>query len=125
VRHLSRGRAIEIGSIWFSPLLQRIRAATEPNFLLMQYAMDDDQRLVWRCSAANQASMKAALRYGLAPEGIWRGAAFAKGWRNDLAWHSSLADEWPQRRAAIETWLADGNFDASGRARSRPSSIGC
>jgi RimJ/RimL family protein N-acetyltransferase len=31
--------AIEIGSIWFSPLLQRTRAATEANFLPMQYAM--------------------------------------------------------------------------------------
>jgi RimJ/RimL family protein N-acetyltransferase len=115
------GGAIEIGSIWFSPLLQRTRAATEANFLLMQYAMDElnDQRLVWRCSVANQASMKAALRYGFAPEGIWRAAAFAKGWRQDLAWHSIVADEWPQRRAAIEAWLADGNFDASGRARSR------
>ena len=35
-----RDGAIEIGSIWFSPLLQRTRAATEAIFLLMQYAMD-------------------------------------------------------------------------------------
>src|SRR4051794_10490596 len=42
--------AIEIGSIWFSPALQRTRAATEAVFLLMQYAMDslNYQRLVWR-----------------------------------------------------------------------------
>ena len=42
--------AIEIGSIWFSPALQRTRAATEAIFLLMQYAMDElnYQRLVWR-----------------------------------------------------------------------------
>ena len=113
--------AIEIGSIWFSPALQRTRAATEAIFLLMQYAMDqlNYQRLVWRCSTANQASMKAAARYGFAPEGIWRGAAFAKGWRQDLAWHSIVADEWPERRAAIEAWLADENFDAQGRARRR------
>jgi RimJ/RimL family protein N-acetyltransferase len=65
--------AIEVGSIWFSPPLQRTRAATEAIFLLMQYAMDElnYQRLVWRCSLANQASMKAAARYGFAPEGIW------------------------------------------------------
>jgi RimJ/RimL family protein N-acetyltransferase len=113
--------AIEIGSIWFSPALQRTRAATEANFLLMQYAMDElyYQRLVWRCSVLNQASMKAAARYGFAPEGIWRGAAFAKGQRQDLAWYSILAHEWPERRAAIEAWLADDNFDERGRARSR------
>ena len=117
--------AIEIGSIWFSPALQRTRAATEAIFLLMQYAMDglNYQRLVWRCNVANQASMKAAARYGFAPEGIWRSSAFAKGQRRDQAWHSILADEWPARSAAIRAWLADENFDAHGRARSRLISI--
>jgi RimJ/RimL family protein N-acetyltransferase len=113
--------AIEVGSIWFSPLLQRTRAATEAIFLLMQYAMDqlNYQRLVWRCSTLNQASMKAAARYGFAPEGIWRSTAFSKNRRQDLAWYSIIADEWPERRAAIEAWLADENFDEHGRARSR------
>jgi RimJ/RimL family protein N-acetyltransferase len=113
--------AIEVGSIWFSPLLQRTRAATEAIFLLMQYAMDqlNYQRLVWRCSTLNQASMKAAARYGFAPEGVWRSAAFSKGRRQDLVWYSVLAGEWPARRAAIEAWLADENFDEHGRARSR------
>jgi hypothetical protein len=58
-------------------------------------------------------------RYGFKPEGIWRGSAFAKGRRWDQAWFSILADEWPARSAAIRTWLADENFDAQGRARSR------
>ncbi len=113
--------AIEIGSIWFSPTLQRTRAATEAIFLLMQHAMDElkYQRLVWRCATANQASMKAAARYGFVPEGIWRGSAFAKGRRLDQAWHSILAAEWPARRAALQAWLADENFDERGTARSR------
>jgi hypothetical protein len=87
----------------------------------MQYAMDglEYQRLVWRCSVANQASMNAAARYGFAPEGVWRGSAFNKGRRWDQAWHSILAAEWPARREAIRAWLADGNFDERGRARSR------
>ena len=95
--------AIEIGSIWFSPGLQRTRAATEAIFLLMQYAMDElqYQRLVWRCNAANQASLNAAARYGFTPEGTWRGSAFSKGRRCDVAWHSIIAAEWPARRAAI------------------------
>jgi RimJ/RimL family protein N-acetyltransferase len=113
--------AIEIGSIWFSPALQRTRAATEAIFLLMQYAMDElqYQRLVWRCDFANQGSMNAAARYGFVPEGIWRGSAFAKGRRLDQAWHSILAAEWPARRAALQAWLADENFDEHGIARSR------
>jgi RimJ/RimL family protein N-acetyltransferase len=113
--------AIEICSIWFSPALQRTRAATEAIFLLMQYAMDELKyhRLVWRCVPANQASMNAAARYGFTPEGIWRESAFAKGRRWDAAWHSILATEWPARRAAIRSWLADENFDEQGRARTR------
>jgi RimJ/RimL family protein N-acetyltransferase len=113
--------AIEIGSIWFSPALQRTRAATEAIFLLMQYAMDEleYERLVWRCVNINQASMNAAARYGFTPEGTWRGSAFIKERRWDEAWHSMLAAEWPARRAAIRAWLADENFDEHGRARTR------
>jgi RimJ/RimL family protein N-acetyltransferase len=113
--------AIEIGSIWFSPVLQRTRAATEAIFLLMQYAMDELKyhRLVWRCVLANQASMNAAARYGFTREGTWRGSALIKERRRDEAWHSILATEWPARRAAIRSWLADENFDEHGRARTR------
>jgi RimJ/RimL family protein N-acetyltransferase len=113
--------AIEIGSIWFSPALQRTRAATEAVFLLMQYAMDELHyaRLVWRCVDANQASMNAAARYGFTPEGVWRGSAFIKHRRRDEAWHAILAAEWPARRAAIRAWLADENFDQHGHARTR------
>ena len=113
--------AIEIGAIWFSPRLQRTRAATEAIFLLMQYAMDElqYQRLAWRCNAANQASLNAAARYGFTPEGTWRGSALSKGRRCDVAWHSIIAAEWPARRAAIQAWLADENFDEHGRARER------
>ncbi|MBR1154329.1 GNAT family N-acetyltransferase [Bradyrhizobium sp. JYMT SZCCT0428] len=113
--------AIEIGAIWFSPRLQRTRAATEAIFLLMQYAMEElqYQRLVWRCNAANQASLNAAARYGFTPEGTWRGSALSKGRRCDVAWHSIIAAEWPSRRAAIAAWLADENFDEHGRARTR------
>ncbi|MBO9357582.1 GNAT family N-acetyltransferase [Bordetella petrii] len=113
--------AIEIGSIWFSPALQRSRAATEAIFLLLRYAFDQlgYQRMVWRCLADNQASAGAALRYGFQPEGIWRSAVNTKGRRGDVAWHSMLADEWPSRRAALQAWLDPGNFDADGRPRSR------
>ena len=110
--------AIEIGSIWFAPSLQRTRAATEAIFLLMRYAMDGlgYQRLVWRCLEANQASMRAAARYGFIPEGRWRGSVFLKGRRWDQVWHSIVAEEWPARCAAIGAWIADENFDDQGRA---------
>jgi RimJ/RimL family protein N-acetyltransferase len=66
--------AIEIGSIWYSPALQRTRASTEAIFLLMRYVFDNlgYNRLVWRCSTANFASLRSARRYGFKLEGIWR-----------------------------------------------------
>jgi RimJ/RimL family protein N-acetyltransferase len=110
--------AIEIGSIWFSPRLQRTRAATEAIFLLMRHAFDDlgYRRLVWRCQAENAPSRRAASRYGFTFEGIWRAAAVVKGWQRDVAWHSMLADEWPDHRQALLAWLDDANFDSDGRA---------
>lgn len=110
--------AIEIGSIWFSPVLQRTRAATEAISLLMKHAFDDlgYMRLVWRCQVLNMASRRAAARYGFVPEGVWRSAAIIKGWQRDVAWHSMLADEWPAHRMALQAWLNNSNFDAEGIA---------
>ncbi len=116
-----RDQAIEIGQIWFSPALQRTRAATEAVYLLMDHAFSvlGYRRLVWRCSADNIASLRAAERFGFRPEGHWRGGAFIKGQVRDVAWHAILNEEWPSRRSAFEAWLDPGNFDAAGRALSR------
>ncbi|WP_436040367.1 GNAT family N-acetyltransferase [Rhizobium sp. LjRoot98] len=110
--------AIEVGSVWFSPSLQRTRAATEAVFLLIRHALDElgYKRMVWRCQALNAPSRRAAERYGFKPEGVWRAAAIVKGWQRDVAWYSMLSDEWPSHRAAISAWLDDGNFRADGSA---------
>ncbi len=114
-------RSIEIGQIWFSPALQRTRAASEAVYLMMDHAFADlgYHRLVWRCSAANAASMRAAERFGFRREGVWRAAAVIKGQVQDVAWWSILSEEWPGRRRAFEAWLDPANFDAAGRALSR------
>ncbi len=110
--------AIEIGSIWFSPRLQRTRAATEAIFLMMQHAFAlGYHRVVWRCNALNAASMRAARRFGFVYEGTWRGDSIVKGRRRDTAWFSLLEPEWPAQRQRFEAWLDDGNFDADGGAR--------
>jgi RimJ/RimL family protein N-acetyltransferase len=113
--------SLEIGSIWLSPLLRRTRASTEAMYLLLQHAFDDlgYQRVVWRCNAENAASVKAAERLGFTYEGTWRSSYMAKGRRCDARWHSLLAAEWPARRAALEAWLTDANFDVEGRALSK------
>ena len=60
---------IELGNIWFSPRMQRSRAATEAMFLLMRHAMDDlgYRRLTWKCNALNMPSRRAAERLGCRP----------------------------------------------------------
>jgi RimJ/RimL family protein N-acetyltransferase/ribosomal protein S18 acetylase RimI-like enzyme len=109
--------SIEIGSIWYSPRLQRTRAATEAIYLLLDYAFSlGYHRVAWRCNPLNEASMRAAQRFGFTLEGIWREARIVKGRRCDLAWFSMLEQEWPAQRAKFETWLEDSNFDASGMA---------
>jgi RimJ/RimL family protein N-acetyltransferase len=114
-------QAIEIGQIWFSPVLQRTRAATEAIYLLMDHAFSalGYRRLVWRCSANNTASLRAAERFGFRAEGRWRGGVFIKGEVRDVAWHAILNDEWPSRRSAFEAWLDPANFDPAGLALSR------
>lgn len=111
--------AIELGNIWFSPRMQRSRAATEAMFLLMRHAMDDlgYRRLLWKCNALNAPSRRAASRLGFVYEGTLRAHMVVKGRRRDTAMFSILSEEWPLRRAAIETWLDSRNFDAAGAAR--------
>lgn len=109
---------IEIGSIWFSPRLQRTRAASEAVYLMMRHAFGlGYHRVVWRCNALNAASMRAARRFGFTYEGIWRGDGIVKGRRRDTAWFSILEPEWPAQQSRFEAWLDDDNFDATGRAK--------
>lgn len=111
--------AIELGHIWFSPRMQRTRAATEAMFLLMRHAMDElgYRRLVWKCNALNAPSIAAAHRLGFVPEGMHRAHVVVKGRRRDTAWFSILASEWPARRDTIAAWLADANWDHRGAPR--------
>ncbi len=111
--------AIEIGHIWFSPRMQRSRAATEAMFLLMRHAMDDlgYRRLVWKCNALNTPSRTAAARLGFVAEGVLRAHLVVKGRQRDTAFYSILQDEWPARRDAIAAWLDDGNWNHAGQPR--------
>ena len=111
--------AIEIGNIYFSPRMQRTRAATEAMFLLMRHAMDDlgYRRLLWKCNALNAPSRAAAARLGFVQEGVLRANMVVKGRQRDTAMFSILAEEWPARRDAIAAWLDDSNFGPDGAAR--------
>ena len=110
---------IEIGHIWFAPLLQRTRQATEAIFLLARHAFDDlgYRRFEWKCDSLNEPSRRAAKRFGFVFEGVFRQHMVIKDRNRDTAWFSILDGEWPVVRAAFEAWLSPENFDPEGQQR--------
>ena len=113
-----RNAAIELGNVWFAPVMQRTRAATEAMFLLLRLAADDlgYRRLLWKCNALNAPSMRAAERLGFTYEGTLRAHMVTKGRRRDSAYFSILDNEWPRCRDAFIAWLDASNFAADGTA---------
>lgn len=114
------GGVIEIGSIGFSPGLQRTTAATEALYLVMQRAFAlGYRRLEWKCDALNEPSRRAAERLGFRYEGTFHQATHYKGRNRDTAWFSITDDEWPAIDVAFRSWLDPKNFDAEGAQRTR------
>jgi NAD(P)H-dependent FMN reductase/RimJ/RimL family protein N-acetyltransferase len=109
--------SIEIGHIHLSPKLQQTRAATEFQYLMMRYALEDlgYRRYEWKCDALNAPSRRAALRLGFRFEGIFLNAVVYKQRSRDTAWFSITDDEWPRVRRGFEAWLAPANFDSESR----------
>lgn len=116
---------IEVGAIMYAPRLQRTPAATEAIYLMMRRAFDElgYRRHEWKCDALHAGSRHAAERYGFRFEGIFAQAIVYKGRSRDTAWYAVTDKEWPVLRAAFETWLAPGNFDAQGRQKQSLASL--
>ena len=110
---------VETGHIFWSSIIARKPASTEAFFLFARYVFEDlgYRRFEWKCNDLNAPSRHAAMRLGFSYEGLFRQHMIVKGRNRDTAWFAMLDSEWPARRAAFETWLAPGNFDANGRQR--------
>jgi len=118
-------RCMEVGSILFSPILQRTPGATETMYLMARHAFDDlgYRRYEWKCDARNEPSRRAALRLGFQHEGIFRQHMIIKGGNRDTAWFSMLDVDWPTRKANFERWLSPKNFDPAGKQLTSLASI--
>lgn len=106
-------RCVEIGSVLFTPTLQRTTAATDINYLLMKWAFEEGRymRVEWKANDLNEPSKRAALRLGFTFEGVFRKHMVIKGRRRDTAWFSCLDEEWEGGlREALEGWLERSNF---------------
>ncbi|HEY6875266.1 MAG TPA: GNAT family protein [Candidatus Dormibacteraeota bacterium] len=108
---------IEVGYIWYSPVLQRTRAATETMYLMARHVFEDlgYRRYEWKCNELNAPSRRAALRLGFTYEGVFRQHMVVKDQNRNTAWYSMLDSEWPAAKAAFESWLEPDNFDGEGR----------
>lgn len=112
--------SIETGWLTFAPRLQRTRESTEAVYLLLKWAFSAGyRRFEWKCDAANLPSRRAAVRFGMSFEGIFRQASVVKGRNRDTAWFAAIDSEWPALRDAFEMWLDASNFDDDGRQRRR------
>jgi len=98
---------IELGSIWYSPIVQRTHANLEATHLLLKHAFGlGYRRLEWKCHSLNERSRKSALRMGFSYEGTQDAHMIVKGRNRDTAWFRILADEWPSVQARQEALLA-------------------
>jgi RimJ/RimL family protein N-acetyltransferase len=113
-------RTIEIGSVIYSPHLQRTIAATEAVSLLLNHVFSlGYRRTLWKCNDLNAASKHAALRLGFKYEGLSRCHMVVKGRNRDTAWYSITEDDWSVARNGFRLWLMEGNFSASGVQKER------
>jgi RimJ/RimL family protein N-acetyltransferase len=107
---------IEIGSITFSPFLQRTTPATESLYLMIRHVFDlGYRRCEWKCDDLNAPSRTAASRLGFTFEGTFRQATHYKGRNRDTAWYSIIDSVWPALDRAFTAWIDPENFDERGK----------
>jgi RimJ/RimL family protein N-acetyltransferase len=115
---------VEIGSLKFSPLMQKTPVATEAMYLMMKHAFElGYRRYEWKCDSFNAPSRAAAQRFGFSFEGVFRQGMVTKKRSRDTAWYSIIDSEWPALNDAFARWLAPENFDAGGKQVSSLSAL--
>lgn len=97
---------IELGGIFYSPLVQRTGANTEATYLMLRHAFAlGYRRLEWKCNSLNERSRRAALGMGFTYEGTQQAHMIVKGRNRDSDWFRILDHEWPDVRARLEEKL--------------------
>jgi RimJ/RimL family protein N-acetyltransferase len=110
----------EVGSITYSPAMQRTRAATEAIYLVGEYGFSlGYRRYEWKCNNRNEPSKRSAIRFGYTYEGLFRQHMVLKGQNRDTAWYSIIDSEWPARKTRFEAWLKPENFGPDGQQKLR------
>jgi len=111
----------EVGCVAFGKKLQQTTIATDAMFLMADHVLSalGYRRYEWKCNAENDASMRAAKRFGFTYEGTFRQDMIVKGLNRDTAWFSIMDSEWPKLAKAFCEWLEPENFDHQGKQRQK------
>lgn len=97
---------LELGGIWYSPIVQRTPTNTEATYLMLAHAFGLGYRRVeWKCDALNARSRRAAERMGFVFEGIQEAHFIIKGKNRDTAWFRILDNEWAGVKEHLERLL--------------------
>ena len=106
----------ELGLV-YGPGLQRTAGGTEAVYLALRhlFATLEYRRVEWHCNVANEASLRAARRFGFTLEGVLRRHRWLKGSNCDTALHAIIDSDWPTIGRRLEAWLEPSNFSAEGR----------
>ena len=117
--HAPEHLRMELGSIWYSPLVQRSGCNDEATWLVLDYLFARGYRRVeWKCHVENWRSRSAALAMGFLFEGLFESHMLVKGQNRDTAWYRMLDREWPRVRpmlaARVAAKLAAATASASG-----------
>ncbi|KAI0438989.1 acyl-CoA N-acyltransferase [Xylaria telfairii] len=117
----AKNRSVEVGSVLFSPKLQKTPAATEAMYLMAKHAFEDlgYRRYEWKCNHLNSSSQRAAIRLGFTFEGIFRQHMIVKGRNRDTAWFAIIDGDWIGIRDAFDGWLDPSNFSEDGLQRKK------
>jgi RimJ/RimL family protein N-acetyltransferase len=95
---------IELGSMWYSPLVQGTVANTGATYLMLCHAFGlGYRRIEWKCNAWNTRSWRAAEKMGFRFEGVLEAYVIAKGCNHDSAWFRILDREWPDVKSTWRT----------------------
>lgn len=117
MRHREEHGSTEVGCVTFGKKLQRSRIATDAMYLMARHAFVDlgYRRYEWKCDNRNEASKRAAFRFGFTYEGVFRNDMVRNGQSRDTAWYAMIDSDWPEIEQAFWAWLDAGNFDAEGQ----------
>ena len=109
---------IETGSILWGPAIARSAVTTEAFFLHAEHVFTlGYRRYEWKCNDENEPSKRAARRFGLRFEGVFRNHMVVKGRNRDTAWFAMTDEDWGRERRVLEAWLDGCGADGQQSAR--------